>query len=197
MKHKLLYPTLLIAWIFAMAFVLQSCSKDYPEPEVAATLETEHNIATEASHAAQNKLLAQLRRATAKYHRIEVAEADKYMLDTHCAARPGVGAMGYHAINFGLVDDVVDPLMPEVLVYERQKNGHLQLVAIEYIVVAGPWDAQHSNPPMLGTKVFDDHRDFLKMGGPQFPHYQLHVWIWKNNPTGIYTPFNPKVSCDN
>jgi hypothetical protein len=60
-------------------------------------------------------------------------------------------------------------------------------------------------PPMLGQIPFDDHRELIEIepdkfvnakGGPAFPHYQLHVWVWKNNPNGMYTPFNPNVSCN-
>jgi hypothetical protein len=69
---------------------------------------------------------------------------------------------------------------------------------------------------MLGEVEFDDHREMTVVvdengdpvldengdpvevnakGGPPFPHYQLHVWVWKNNPNGMYFPFNPKVRC--
>jgi hypothetical protein len=200
MNNKLTHSFFNLAWILAITFVLHSCSENSPEPDTQLMPAVElsaHDLSAKVNSPAQNKLLAQIRAATAKYHRIEVAMADGYELDHHCVARPGVGAMGYHAPNFGLVDIVVDPLMPEVLLYEKQANGRMQLVAVEYIVAAVPWDAQYDNPPMLGNKVFDDHRDFLAMGGPPFPHYQLHIWIWKNNPLGMYTPFNPKVSCDN
>ena len=29
---------------------------------------------------------------------------------------------------------------------------------------------------------------------PQF--YALHVWLWEFNPSGLFKPFNPRVSCD-
>jgi len=25
--------------------------------------------------------------------------------------------------------------------------------------------------------------------------YELHAWIWKNNPSGVFYEWNPKVSC--
>ena len=28
------------------------------------------------------------------------------------------------------------------------------------------------------------------------PFYELHVWAWKQNPTGAFADNNPKVSCD-
>jgi len=26
-------------------------------------------------------------------------------------------------------------------------------------------------------------------------HYDLHVWLWKTNPEGVYSPTNPAVKC--
>lgn len=27
------------------------------------------------------------------------------------------------------------------------------------------------------------------------PHYDRHVWIYRDNPNGVFAPFNPKVTC--
>ena len=27
------------------------------------------------------------------------------------------------------------------------------------------------------------------------PHYDRHVWIYRENPNGVFAPFNPAVSC--
>ena len=153
----------------------------------------------------QNQLLASIRAATAKYHRLSVAEADGYVLDPHCVAVPGLGGMGHHAVNMGKIGPFVNPTDPGVLVYEPMKNGGYKLGAVEYLVPAEPWDENNDGPPMLGEIPFDDHREvdvdeegkpFNVKGGPPFPHYQLHVWLWTNNPSGMYFPLNPKVSCN-
>jgi hypothetical protein len=26
-------------------------------------------------------------------------------------------------------------------------------------------------------------------------HYDLHVWLWKHNPTGMFAEWNPNVRC--
>ena len=26
-------------------------------------------------------------------------------------------------------------------------------------------------------------------------HYDLHVWLWKTNPEGVFSPTNPEVKC--
>ncbi len=28
-------------------------------------------------------------------------------------------------------------------------------------------------------------------------HYDLHVWLWKENPSGLFKPINPSVKCGN
>ena len=27
------------------------------------------------------------------------------------------------------------------------------------------------------------------------PHYDRHVWIYRDNPNGVFAPFNPNVTC--
>lgn len=128
--------------------------------------------------------LAAVRKATKKYQKVETAEADGYVTDGHCVAGPpGHGAMGIHYANFldengaptGL-DASVDPLDPEALVYE-EKNGNMNLVAVEYIATEEfELFGQHSHP------------------GPG-PFYSLHAWVWRGNPNGVFAHFNPTVKC--
>ena len=42
-------------------------------------------------------------------------------------------------------------------------------------------------PELLGQK-FTQH-SFL-------PIYKLHIWLWRQNPTGTFKDWNPVVSCD-
>jgi ABC-type Zn2+ transport system substrate-binding protein/surface adhesin len=28
------------------------------------------------------------------------------------------------------------------------------------------------------------------------PHYDLHVWLYRENPKGMFAQFNPKASCE-
>jgi hypothetical protein len=135
--------------------------------------------------------LAQLRAATARYHRTEVAMADGYNfvdgLD-HCFFSPGEGGMGYHLINAGLLDTTVEALRPEALVYQPGPNGQLKLGAVEYIVPAAAWDAEgHGDlPQVLGQT--------LHLNAP-LGVYVLHAWIFDHNPAGIFEDWNPKVTC--
>ena len=79
-----------------------------------------------AVSAAGNANLADVRMATAQFHRTEVAEASGYNLLPgldHCFNNPGVGAMGYHYIDAGSLDLEVDPLHPEAMVYAPGPDG--------------------------------------------------------------------------
>ncbi len=126
-----------------------------------------------------------VRQATARFHSTDQALQAGYTPDPHCVEVPGLGGMGYHWANFGLVDPVFDPRKPEVVLYEAGPDGTLHLVAVEYIVV----DIGQPAPTFDG-QAFDVN------GAPlPFPHWALHVWLHKDNPNGLFTPFNPAVVC--
>jgi hypothetical protein len=137
-----------------------------------------------------NGLLGQVRGATAKYHRIDAAIADGYVSTFECVAIAGA-AMGVHYVKPPLLmDAVADAEQPEALVYEPQPNGTFKLVAVEYIVLQGPWQgAGRSGVPSLFGEDFDAG------AGPMGPWYTLHVWAWRQNPDGLFAPFNSKASC--
>jgi hypothetical protein len=142
--------------------------------------------------AAQNRIYAAVRAATARYHQIDRALEDGYSLGSACVESPS-GGMGYHYVRGDLMDGVLEPTRPEALLYEPQRNGTLRLVAVEWIIVAALWAGD--GIPMLGSQPFDDHTA-PGSSGPPFPHYQLHAWLWKHNPAGMHTQFNPNVNCD-
>ena len=148
----------------------------------------------------QQDELAEVRRATARFHSIDAATAAGYELGyvnglgnriiTGCIANPMFGAMGYHDFNKALIDDlVIDPLKPEGLVYASAPNGGLKLVAVEY-VVPGP----NSVPPGVDTAptVFGMPMHIL-LTPPGF--YIHHAWVWGHNPAGIFADWNPEVTC--
>ncbi|HYD52781.1 MAG TPA: hypothetical protein VEA99_09150 [Gemmatimonadaceae bacterium] len=140
--------------------------------------------------AGDNGLLGKARGATAKYMHADAALADGYVSTVDCVSIPGA-AMGVHFVKPALImDAVADAEQPEGLVYEPQKDGSLKLVAVEYIILQGPWQAANqSGVPALFGQAFD-------VGvGPMGPWYTLHAWTWRHNPDGIFAPFNRKASC--
>ena len=143
--------------------------------------------------------LARVKHANDKYRNVSVAEAAQYgrLLDLEgiaCIDMPGMGAMGIHYANGGLVPDgAINALTPEAVIYEPQENGRLKLVAIEYVVLKADWDAQHAAPPTLFGQPFNFTAAGNRFGLPDY--YSLHVWLWKHNPAGTFAPWNPDVSC--
>lgn len=137
------------------------------------------------------RMLANLRAATAKYQLVERAFDDGYEADDHCVSIP-LGGMGYHFVNEDLVDGIYDPTQPEALLYEKQSNGRMRLVGVEFVVVADLWDLENDDIPYFGNQEFEEA--FPPAPLP-FRNYQLHVWVWKNNPEGIFVKWNPTVKC--
>jgi hypothetical protein len=135
--------------------------------------------------------------ATARFHDLDKAKAAGYTVTVidlsgaSCIAQPGAGAMGIHMLNPSLLDSAIDAEQPELLVYEPRANGELKLVALEYLVLQGAWAG--AEPPKLFGKQFDFTGMPNRYGLP--PFYSLHAWIWKPNPSGILTPWNPRVTC--
>lgn len=160
------------------------------------TLLTATVIAT-PGFAQSQSYLANVREATADFHRIEAAEDAHYHLGlpggalSHCIENPPVGAMGYHYFNTDLINDVstLDPLEPEAMVYAPGPNGTRQLAAVEYIVPAALWEAAgNTEPPViLGVP--------MHILNPALGWYILHAWVWHHNPAGMLEDWNPVVFC--
>jgi len=146
-----------------------------------------HNLDSETL-----SMISDLREATDQYHQLKIAEADGYELGSECVAVPNLGGMGYHFVNFPAIFAGYDPLSPQTLLYEKTKNGRMRLVGVEFVIDKATWDAENEWPPHFGSREFD----FDNAQALPFTNYQLHVWIWKHNPSGIFTKFNPKVSCE-
>ena len=137
--------------------------------------------------------LATARAASARFHDVRVALAAGYLVDEHCVAAPGLGVMGRHYVkpaNFGSTD----PTKPAALLYVSKPGGGLRLVAIEFLVADADQDLSTSGdrPTMFGH-AFDG--PMLGHSETMPKHYDLHVWLWAHNPQGMFTPFNPAISC--
>ena len=140
--------------------------------------------------------LVELRQVTSRFQQMEAAQQAGYDAQiTPCWAHHSAGAMGYHYGKPALIDANVDLLEPEVVMYEPQAGGHMRLVGMEYIVPLAAWQAAGHDlnnpadvPELLGQKY--TRHSFL-------PIFKLHIWLWRDNPSGVYADWNPKVSCAN
>jgi hypothetical protein len=143
--------------------------------------------------------LARIRAATARYQQFDRAVADGFIDpsgENECVAHPELGAMGIHYVNFARYGTpTVDPSNPEILLYEPRADGTMRLVGVEFAVNAEAWYAAgNTSPPSVGGVPYDPPNPAA--GNPLVQSsYTLHVWTWLDNPSGMFFPFNPRVSC--
>lgn len=139
--------------------------------------------------------IGDLREATARYHDLDRARADGFVVVTDlagitCINSAGVGGMGTHyVLPSRLLDGQVRFLEPEILLYDGDT-----LVGVEYVVLADDWHAAHGKqPPKQLGKKFQLVGAGNRYGLPDF--YEQHVWLWKSNPAGLLEDWNPDVDC--
>jgi hypothetical protein len=144
-----------------------------------------------------------MRKALAKYEDPYVAVRDLYLSTVGCVHYDGSkmeghmdypkGAMGVHFVNL-TIQGPPDPLKPNVLIYEPLGKGKLKLVAAEWLV---PLAVAKGRPSLLGQPFQGPMEGHEPLIPKDFHHYDLHAWLFKDNPLGMFTPTNPDVSCDN
>ena len=91
-------------------------------------------------------------------------------------------------------DGELDPTRPEIVIYEPTPNGRLRLVGADFLVFAEAWDKKGDGTPELMGQLLHLFESPNRFGLPAF--YTLHVWAWKDNPTGMFVNWHANVSCD-
>lgn len=207
----------------AIAIAAGCTPADAAQSEGEASPATPAADVAPSATSAMDSALAQVRAATSKYQDVNVAIADGYVRDPFdvcetaevMGRNPEDGAMGIHFAHpqrLGItappnprVDGTsthTDFLTPSVLIYEPQADGSLELVAVENLVFVEAWEAAgNTEPPTFMGQPYD-----LMVDDPSTPvdeahrfepHYDLHVWLYRENPRGAFAQFNPNVSCVN
>ncbi|HET7601456.1 MAG TPA: hypothetical protein VFK36_00475 [Gemmatimonadales bacterium] len=175
-----------------------------------------------AKSAVAEPTLKQVRELTSRYQDVKVALADGYIPDPSgmCVAatmegRPAEeGAMGVHYVRPDLLgitgppnprvngtSTYTDFRQPAILIYEPQADGSSQLVAVENLVFKKAWEAAgHTAPPTFQGQSFNNMEDNPATEVDEAhgfePHYDLHVWLYRENPKGMFAQFNPRVKCE-
>jgi hypothetical protein len=144
-----------------------------------------------------------LRKAMEKYKDYKVAVRDLYLSTVGCVHYSGEkiaghmeypkGAMGVHFVNL-TVRGAPDPMKPNVLIYEPVGNK-LQLVAVEWLVPLTPDTKER--PSLFGQPFMGPMEGHEPLIPKEFVHYDLHAWLFKNNPLGMFAATNPNVNCKN
>jgi hypothetical protein len=152
----------------------------------------QHRVSTPAPEPALQGQLAEVREALRKYADPLVAVRDGYLSTQGCVEYPE-GGMGVHFINPALIGPASDPLRPPLLVYEPVEGGRLRLVAAEWFVPLATGIAER---PSLFGRPFDGPMEGHEPLMPRaLHHYDLHVWLFKENPAGLFNAINPNVGC--
>lgn len=139
--------------------------------------------------------LRRARAATRAFRDVAVARAAGYAPTGACVSDPKYGGMGIHFANEELIaDGKLDITKPEILVYEPTPRGGLRLGAIEYLQADADQDlATDADRPSLFDLPFDGPMLGHEPGMPV--HYDLHVWLYRHNPAGLFAMWNPRVDC--
>jgi hypothetical protein len=199
---------LVVAVIGAVA-----CDAKAPSSPTSPTADEAATSARPSGDWSVNAQLSIVKRATAPFHDLSAAQAAGYSIENEpCVASPA-GGMGIHAPNLPLLlDPVLDPAKPELMLYEPKANGGYRLVGVEYFQAvilrnkttgaesprldATPWDPNEYEIVNPQPSLFGQHFHLSPPPAPQVPwHWALHVWIWAHNPSGMFADWNPAVRC--
>ncbi len=132
--------------------------------------------------------LNEVRAVTEPYHNIDNALADGWdTFISSCVEHPELGGMGYHVGRMDFMDGRTNYLEPQVLLYEPLEDGSLEFIGVEYIIPFAIHSADSDPPMTLGQHYHQN---------PVQEIWALHVWTEKDNPTGMYSDWNPNVSCE-
>jgi hypothetical protein len=166
--------------------------------------------------------LAEVRQATERFRDVKVALAEGYIRDpaNMCETAdmmglpPQKGAMGIHYFRPDMLGITAPPnprvngggthtdfRRPAILLYEPQADGSLQLIGVENLVFAKAWkDAGNDAPPSFHGVAYDTMIDDPATSFDEAhnfePHHDRHVWLYRENPNGVFNPFNPRVTCE-
>ena len=165
--------------------------------------------------------LDEVRAATERFRDVKVALAEGYIAPpggmcemAHMMGYPAeLGGMGIHYFRPDLLGITAPPnprvdgsgthtdfRKPAILIYEPRADGSLELVAVENLVFKKAWhEAGNGDPPSFHgieyDEMFDDPATEVDEAHMFEPHYDRHVWLYRENPNGVFAQFNPSVTC--
>lgn len=155
-------------------------------------------------------LLDRAKQTSAKYQDVHVAESEGFQV-----VGPDMAGMGVHFVKT-LEPTSFDIEKPPILLYQKDPAapGGYSLVGVSYLFNSpeGP-DGQPMNPPFpKSLAMWHRHANICVLPHLENPHglseqqcreqgghfvaqsqWLVHVWIWKDNPTGVFSPDNPAL----
>ena len=203
-----------LAFVLALAVAAQHTPAGHEQP-ASGNMAMQHLHAagapiTYAELKSTVSLLERARQATAKYQDVHVAEADGYQV-----VGPDMPGFAVHFVQT-LEPKAFDIEKPPILLYQKTPDapGGYTLVGVSYLLNAaeGP-DGQPLNPPFPKLLApWHRHENICVLPHLDNPHglseaqcrergghfvgksqWLVHVWIWKENPAGVFSPENPAL----
>ena len=183
---ELARPSLALGGPLVTALVL-ACASPPNNHAHTASASSSDAAATAMDDGAIERDVARIRAATEPFKSLDQAVAAGYQQEGgQCIDNLPAGAMGYHHPNRALLDDKIEIEKPEMLVYERLPDGEYRLNGVEYIVPLSIWPQTKEPPVVMGQKL---------KPAPALGIWYRHVWVWQENPSGLFADWNPRVKC--
>jgi hypothetical protein len=200
-KHPLFSPT--VRWsslaVAAVALVATATAAAHPAKHVPKVKSSSVYAGVPTGIAKQ---LARTKAVLDRYQSVDAAKAAGYVAASPCEMTPTDqgqssygGGMGVHFVNDAIMKSGrLVPAKPPILTYLPTGGGGFQLLAAEYFRPDADQNVKtDSDRPSLFGRAFDGPMLGHSPGMPI--HYDLHVWLWRHNPTGVFSPWNPDVTC--
>jgi hypothetical protein len=194
-----------VPYAFAILLAAQAASAPAPAPAPAPGEPT----------------LEQVKAAAERVRDVNVALAEGYIRDpsntcevAEMVGKPAsLGTMGIHYFRPDMLGITAPPNprvngtsvhtdfnKPAILIYEPQADGSVQLMAVENLVFKKSWaEAGNTAPPTFHGVPWDDMEDNPQTEVDEAhhfePHYDRHVWVFRDNPNGVFAQFNTNASC--
>jgi hypothetical protein len=210
---KTISRAIALAFVLALAVAAQhTAGHDQPASD-NVMMHPSHAGGARVSFAELKNTVTQLeraRQATAKYQDVHVAEAEGYR-----PVGPDFPGAGVHYV-LTMDPQAFDIEKPPILLYEKDPaapNGY-SLVGVTYLLkaAAGP-DGQPLNSPFpTSLASWHRHDNLCILPDGANPHgftentcrekgghfiaetqWMLHAWIWRDSPSGVFSPENPTV----
>lgn len=192
-----------------------ACSTDSPLPTSSRMLHPGSLMLSDLTQASSAQTLNDLRRFTAPLHDVDAAQAALYNLFSAppatapdgCISDASAGGMGYHYTRGDNIvgDDAIDLLNPEFLVYAPTNAPRVdgvartRLAAVEYFLPFSPKWPKRNDPTFVRPPSLHDFPttsglpDVPFAEATRFGGWMFHIWLWENNPDGMFTNFNTSV----
>ena len=191
-----------VPWLIAAStlVIVTGCSQDAPATEEPMT-----EAAAMPAMASLPDLppeLEAVRTALERFQDPYAALREGYFSTVGCLEFPGggtegemaymPGAMGVHFLNPAYIGPELDPMKPQVLLYEPGDDGVLRLTGAEWFA---PVAVSPEAPTIFDRKLDGPMEGHAPILPTELHHWDLHVWLWKDNPNGLFHPTNSAVTC--